>query len=40
MYESIGIDIRTKTIVYSDGLTLDRVLQLKKQCDDIGFRCE
>ncbi|KAH0833146.1 Quinolinate phosphoribosyl transferase [Lanmaoa asiatica] len=39
MYESIGIDIRTKTIVYSDSLTLDKVLQLKKQCDDIGFRC-
>ncbi|KAG8213192.1 Quinolinate phosphoribosyl transferase [Butyriboletus roseoflavus] len=39
MYESMGIDIRTKTIVYSDALTLDKVLQLKKQCDDIGFRC-
>lgn len=40
MYESIGIDTRTKTIVYSDSLTSDKVLQLKKQCDDIGFRCE
>jgi len=39
MYESIGIDIRTRTIIYSDGLTLDKVLQLKKHCDDIGFRC-
>jgi nicotinate phosphoribosyltransferase len=39
MYESIGIDIRTKTILYSDALTLDKVLQLKKQCDDIGFKC-
>ncbi|KAI9567288.1 Quinolinate phosphoribosyl transferase [Boletus coccyginus] len=37
MYESIGIDIRTKTIVYSDALTVDKVLQLKKQCDDIGL---
>ena len=40
MYESIGIDIRTKTIIYSDALILDRVLELKKQCDDVGFRCE
>jgi nicotinate phosphoribosyltransferase len=39
MYESIGIDIHTKTIIYSDALILDRVLELKKQCDDVGFRC-
>ncbi|KAF8556159.1 nicotinate phosphoribosyltransferase [Imleria badia] len=39
MYESIGIDIRTKTIIYSDALTLDKVLQLKKHCDDIGVNC-
>lgn len=38
MYGSIGIDIRMKTIIYSDTLTLDRAI-LKKQCDDIGFRC-
>ena len=40
MYESIGIDIRRKTIIYSDALILDRVLQLKEQCDDAGFRSE
>lgn len=40
MYESIGIDIRTKTVLYSDALTLDKVLKLKIQCDDIGVRCE
>ncbi|KAF8433364.1 Quinolinate phosphoribosyl transferase [Boletus edulis BED1] len=39
MYESIGIDIRTKNIIYSDGLNSDKVLQLKKHCDDIGFGC-
>ncbi|KAG6374283.1 nicotinate phosphoribosyltransferase [Boletus reticuloceps] len=40
MYESIGIDIRTKNIIYSDSLNSDKVLQLKKHCDDIGFGCE
>ncbi|KAL4066783.1 Quinolinate phosphoribosyl transferase [Scleroderma yunnanense] len=39
MYESIGIDWRTKSIVYSDALTLDKALALKKQCDDLGFIC-
>jgi nicotinate phosphoribosyltransferase len=39
MYESIGIDIHTKSIIYSDSLTLDKALQLQKQCDEIGFKC-
>lgn len=40
MYESIGMDIRTKTIIYSDALNSDKVLRLKKHCDDIGVNCE
>ncbi|KAF8440260.1 nicotinate phosphoribosyltransferase [Boletus edulis BED1] len=39
MYEGIGIDIRTKNIIYSDALNSDMVLQLKKYCDDNGFKC-
>ncbi|KIK92417.1 hypothetical protein PAXRUDRAFT_147374 [Paxillus rubicundulus Ve08.2h10] len=39
MYDNIGVDIGTKSIIYSDALTLDKVLQLKKQCDEIGFKC-
>lgn len=39
MYESIGIDHKTKSIIYSDSVTLDKALALKQQCDDIGFTC-
>ncbi|KAF9223572.1 nicotinate phosphoribosyltransferase [Gyrodon lividus] len=39
MYDSIGVDIRTKNIIYSDALTLEKALKLKKQCDEIGFKC-
>lgn len=37
-YESMGIDIREKSIIYSDALNLDKALGLKKQCDGIGFK--
>ncbi|KZW02849.1 nicotinate phosphoribosyltransferase [Exidia glandulosa HHB12029] len=37
MYKSLGIDHRTKRIIYSDGLTIDLALRLKKQCDELGF---
>ena len=40
MYESVGIDIRTKSIVYSDSLNVDKAVALKKQCNDIGVKCE
>ena len=33
----MDIDHTTKTIVYSDGLTVDKALGLKKQCDEVGF---
>jgi nicotinate phosphoribosyltransferase len=37
MYESIGIDHKSKTLVYSDALTIDKCLAIKKQCDELGF---
>jgi nicotinate phosphoribosyltransferase len=39
MYLTLGIDHREKTIIFSDALNLDKALQLKKQCDEIGFKC-
>jgi nicotinate phosphoribosyltransferase len=37
VYESMGIDYRDKTIIFSDALNLDKALGLKKQCDELGF---
>jgi len=37
IYQSMGIDHTTKTIIYSDALTVDKALALKKQCDEVGF---
>ena len=37
MYESIGIDYESKTLVYSDALTIDKCLAIKRQCDELGF---
>jgi nicotinate phosphoribosyltransferase len=31
-YENLGIDPRTKTIVFSDGLDIKKAIQLKKHC--------
>ncbi|KAI5988892.1 Quinolinate phosphoribosyl transferase [Pisolithus marmoratus] len=39
MYESVGVDYRQKSIIYSDAVTLEKALALKKQCADIGFPC-
>lgn len=38
MYAALGIDHREKSIIFSDSLNLDKALQLKKQCDEIGFK--
>ncbi|KAF8150550.1 nicotinate phosphoribosyltransferase [Crassisporium funariophilum] len=38
MYESIGIAHASKTLIYSDALTVDKCLQIKKQCDELGFQ--
>jgi nicotinate phosphoribosyltransferase len=37
VYESLGIDHKEKTILYSDALNLDKSIKLKKQCDKLGF---
>lgn len=37
IYESLGINHREKTIIYSDSLNVDKALKLKKQCDETGF---
>lgn len=37
MYESIGIEHESKTLVYSDALTIDKCLAIKRQCDELGF---
>ena len=37
-YESMGIDFREKSIIYSDSLNVEKALDLKKQCEAIGFK--
>lgn len=37
IYTSLNIDHRSKTIIYSDALNVEKALKLKKQCDEIGF---
>ena len=37
MYESIGIAHESKTLVYSDALTVEKCLAIKKQCDELEF---
>lgn len=39
IYEQLGVDYTTKTIIFSDALTVEKALQLKKQCDEIGLKC-
>ncbi|KAG9315104.1 Quinolinate phosphoribosyl transferase [Chiua virens] len=39
MYDNIGIDISTKSIIYSDSLNVDKAVRLKAQCDEIGTKC-
>ncbi|VDC07221.1 unnamed protein product [Peniophora sp. CBMAI 1063] len=36
-YDSLGIDVHEKLIIYSDSLTVDKALKLKEQCSSIGF---
>lgn len=39
VYESLGIDYRQKTIIYSDGVDVEQALKLQKHCTEIGFKC-
>ena len=37
IFQSMNIDHTKKVIIYSDALTVDKVLALKKHCDEVGF---
>lgn len=39
VYERLGVDYRTKMIIFSDALTVEKALALKKQCDELAFKC-
>ncbi|EJD02414.1 nicotinate phosphoribosyltransferase [Fomitiporia mediterranea MF3/22] len=39
IYESMGIDYRKKSIIYSDALTDEKALKIKAQCDELGITC-
>lgn len=38
-YNSKNIDTRSKTIVFSDSLTVDKAIELQNHCDHLGIRC-
>ena len=38
MYQSIGIDPADKMLVYSDSLTVQKAVEIKKRCEEIGLR--
>ena len=38
-YKSLGIDYRSKVIVFSDGLNADLAVEIKAYCDKIGIKC-
>ncbi|TFK40077.1 nicotinate phosphoribosyltransferase [Crucibulum laeve] len=38
MYLSIGIDPATKSLIYSDSLSVQKALNIKKQCDELGLK--
>lgn len=40
IYESMGIDYKKKSIIYSDALTVHKAFRIKQQCDEVGFACE
>jgi nicotinate phosphoribosyltransferase len=37
MYQSLDIAIESKTLIYSDALTVDKCLEIKEQCNMLGF---
>ncbi|GAA6062078.1 hypothetical protein JCM10212_006501 [Sporobolomyces blumeae] len=39
VFVKVGVDPKTKVIVYSDGLDVDRCLELKEASDDAGVGC-
>ncbi|KAI0788058.1 nicotinate phosphoribosyltransferase [Fomes fomentarius] len=39
IYERLGVDHTKKTIIFSDALDVEKSLRLKKQSDELGFKC-
>lgn len=39
VYKQLGLDHTKKMIIFSDALDVEKALQLKKQCDELGFNC-
>lgn len=37
MYESLDIPIENKALIYSDALTVEKCLEIKQQCNTLGF---
>lgn len=37
MYQSLGIPIDTKSLIFSDSLTVDKCIAIKRQCDELNF---
>ncbi|KDR76409.1 hypothetical protein GALMADRAFT_247886 [Galerina marginata CBS 339.88] len=37
MYESLGIPHGSKSLIFSDALTVEKCLEIKKQCDELNF---
>ncbi|GJJ16124.1 hypothetical protein Clacol_010404 [Clathrus columnatus] len=38
VYESLGVDYKERFIVYSDSVNVELAINLKKQCDELGFK--
>ena len=38
-YKNMGIDPKSKTIVFSDGLNVDKAIELNSLCYDLGIGC-
>lgn len=37
MYQALGIPFSSKSLIYSDALTIDKCLDIKKQSDELNF---
>ena len=40
IYRQLSIDHTEKTIIFSDSLNVEKSLKLKRQCNELGFKCE
>ena len=37
MYQSLGIPNDSKSLIFSDSLTVNKCIEIKKQCDELNF---